>query len=163
MYFSIDLKNYDPDAPVVHRQAARALVLHQGKYLMIFSKYGDYKFPGGGVKSGETPEDALCREVSEETGFDVKKESIQFTGRALERRKGHHTDIMLMESLYYECKVNIIPGERNLDDYEEEYGYEVIWMDLESAIEKNKAVKDLEACPWVQRDMQVMQWLIDHT
>lgn len=162
MDISIDLKNYAPDAPIVHRQAARALISNQDKYLMIFSKYGDYKFPGGGIKPGEDPEDALCREVSEETGFAVKKETIQLIGRTHERRKGHNTDVMVMESLYYGCEVNKIPGERNLDDYEEEYGYEVVWMNLESAIEKNKAVTDLEACPWVIRDTQVMQWLVSN-
>ncbi len=29
-------------------------------------------FPGGGVEDGETPEDALRREVQEETSYDLK-------------------------------------------------------------------------------------------
>ena len=35
-------------------------------------------FPGGGVKEGESPEEALIREIKEETGFDVKIDRLLF-------------------------------------------------------------------------------------
>ncbi|MBI6015060.1 NUDIX domain-containing protein, partial [Clostridium perfringens] len=37
--------------------------------LLDISNRGDYKFPGGGVEKGETPEETLRREVQEETGY----------------------------------------------------------------------------------------------
>ena len=37
---------------------------------------GWWEVPGGGVKAGETSLEAVCREVLEETGIDVSKDSL---------------------------------------------------------------------------------------
>jgi 2,3-bisphosphoglycerate-dependent phosphoglycerate mutase len=54
---------------------AQALIVRDGSILMLHEhvQRGDlvWNFPGGGVESGETPEQACIREVKEETGFDV--------------------------------------------------------------------------------------------
>jgi 8-oxo-dGTP diphosphatase len=56
------------------REAVRAIVIHDCKLLMIYSaKNGDYKFPGGGVDSGETHPEALAREIREECGATVSE------------------------------------------------------------------------------------------
>jgi 8-oxo-dGTP diphosphatase len=55
---------------LVWRPAAYAVVLHEGKVLL--TKQRGYLFlPGGGVNLGESPEDAVIREVREETGIIV--------------------------------------------------------------------------------------------
>lgn len=60
----------------------KCVVRHDGKFLFIRNSYGSgaWTFPGGGVKRGETPEDAVRREVFEEVGIVVKnlKEIGQF-------------------------------------------------------------------------------------
>ncbi|MEW6295247.1 MAG: NUDIX domain-containing protein [Candidatus Diapherotrites archaeon] len=45
----------------------------QGKVFLMksFKWKGDYTFPGGHIKSGEKLEDAVKREVKEETGLNV--------------------------------------------------------------------------------------------
>jgi 8-oxo-dGTP diphosphatase len=56
------------------RQAARAVIIHQNKLLVIKrNKFGKeyYILPGGGVQAGETPEQALMRELAEETGVNI--------------------------------------------------------------------------------------------
>ena len=54
--------------------AVKALILHQGRFLMLKQELGnrfEWDFPGGRMEFGETPEEALRREVKEETGLDV--------------------------------------------------------------------------------------------
>lgn len=157
--FTIDLKDYSKEETFFKRTAARGIILIDGKYLLIHGKYGDYKFPGGGMEKGEGIEQTLAREVSEETGFIVKDDSIQKAFLVHEKRKGEKEDLMLMDSYYFYCDVNSVVGKRNLDDYEKEYNYQVCFLTLEEAIQKNKSVKNIENIPWIRRDTLVMEEL----
>ena len=56
-----------------------AAIIHKdGKILATQRGYGDYKdfweFPGGKIESGETPEEALVREIKEELLLDIDVE-----------------------------------------------------------------------------------------
>lgn len=159
MNFTIDLKNYATENSVFRRTAARGIIRNGDLYLLIYSRYGDYKFPGGGVKDGESLEETLVREVQEETGFRVIGGSIKEYGTVLERRKGEYEDVLEMDSHYYLCDVETEAGSRNLDEYEEEYDYQIVWMTLQEAMKRNSKVSDLETCPWVIRDTKVMECL----
>lgn len=161
MNLTIDLENYIHGGSVFKRQAARAIIRKGSKYLLIYSKYGDYKFPGGGIKKGEEIRDTMVREVQEETGYIVIADSIKALGKVFERRKGEYEDIMEMESYYLNCDVESKVGCRNLDEYEKEYNYQIVRMTLQDAIENNKQVKDLDKCPWVIRDTKVMEFLVN--
>jgi 8-oxo-dGTP pyrophosphatase MutT (NUDIX family) len=160
MNLTIDLKNYSSEKSVYKRTAARGIIRNGNLYLMIFSKFGDYKFPGGGVEIGETLENTLIREVQEETGFRVISNSIKDYGIVRERRKGKYDDLLEMDSHYFICDVELEAGKRNLDEYEEEYDYQIVWMTLPEAIARNNQVSDLEICPWVIRDTKVMEYLV---
>ncbi|MBP1754680.1 MAG: hypothetical protein H6Q59_1078 [Firmicutes bacterium] len=159
MNLAIDLKNYVTENSVFRRTAARGIIKNGDLYLLIFSKFGDYKFPGGGMENGESPEETLIREVQEETGFRVIRSSIKDYGTVLERRKGKYDDVMEMDSHYFICDVETEAGRRNLDEYEKEYDYQIVWMTLQEAIKRNRQVNDLENCPWIIRDTKVMEWL----
>jgi 8-oxo-dGTP diphosphatase len=53
-----------------------ALIRSGGKVLATQRGYGEYRggweFPGGKVESGETPEQALVREIQEELGVKIR-------------------------------------------------------------------------------------------
>lgn len=54
------------------RPAVYALILHKGQILLLRNRHtGKYVFPGGGLHIGERVEEALLREVREETGLVV--------------------------------------------------------------------------------------------
>lgn len=63
-------------------QAARAIIIENGNLLVMFrNKHGSqyYTLVGGRVNEGENIEQALVREVKEETGLTVKSASLVFT------------------------------------------------------------------------------------
>lgn len=158
----IDLKNYIENGTVFRRTAVRGIIRKNGKFLLIHSmKYGDYKFPGGGKHDDEELLETLVREVQEETGFCVKPDTAVVYMKVTERRKSDPDDLLEMISWYYLCDVKEEQGDRNLDDYEAEYDYRVRWMTLEEAIAANEKVPQLDAVPWVVREKEVMQRILE--
>ncbi len=157
----LDRKNYDRNWDKIKRIAIRGIIESNGKIAFIHSgKYGDYKFPEGGMESGESMEETLIREVLEETGLKVIPESIRYWGKIKEVKKDKEQfKIFEQISYYYRCDVLPEIGERNLNDYEEEYEYELMWRSLEEAIENNTLVNNTERTPWIFRDTLVMDRL----
>lgn len=158
--FCLDEKNYKENGTKFERVAVRAVIKKENEYAMIHStKYGEYKFPGGGMKKGEELRDTVIREVKEETGLSVIPTSLKLIGKVLERRKGEVDDLFEMTSYYYEAAVEDEIGARNLDDYEKDYGYELVYVTLEAAIQNNEQISDTSKIPWVTRDTKVMHLL----
>ena len=158
---TIDFHDYIEGGSVFKRTAVRGIIQKDRKYLLIHSKYGDHKFPGGGMKEGESLEQTLLREVQEETGYLVEKESISEGILVYEKRKGDPDDLLEMDSYYFFCDICETIGERSLDDYEVEYDYKVSWMTLEKAIANNESVEDYENIPWIKRETMVMKKLLE--
>lgn len=157
---TIDYKNYSDDMPVFERFNVRAIIQVNGKFAMQKSKFGDYKIPGGGMEENETFEEALIREVQEETGLIIKKDSIQEIGEILEVKqdifKSDHKYIC--HSLYYQCDVEETMTETNLTPSEISKGYELRWAGIEEIIENNLGVPRED---WVIRDTKFIQWFTE--
>ncbi len=63
-------------------KAVRAIIVNNGKLLVMHrNKYGSqyYTLVGGGVQDGESLEQALIREVKEETGLKLTAAKLVFT------------------------------------------------------------------------------------
>ena len=88
----LDLRDHAENGTIYKRNAARGIIRHGDKYLAIHGKYGDYKFPGGGMEPGESLPDTLVREVREETGYRVVLESIGDYLLVHEKRNGNPDD-----------------------------------------------------------------------
>ena len=56
-------------------EVVAAIIKKNNKYFVTQRGYGDYKdwweFPGGKIEEGETPEEALIREIKEELDADI--------------------------------------------------------------------------------------------
>ena len=56
-----------------------AIIMHNGKFLMVGNKRSDYLYSvGGRIKFGETAEQAVIREVFEETGVKMETDRLGF-------------------------------------------------------------------------------------
>jgi 8-oxo-dGTP pyrophosphatase MutT (NUDIX family) len=166
MYFNIAQGSpIVKDMKINYREAVRAVILFQDKILLLQTKKGDYKFPGGGVEKNENHTDALKRELKEETGYTncVVKEKI---GEAVERHLDEYEENALfqMTSYYYICNLSSDEKvEQSLDDYELEQEFTPTWVTLNSAIKKNEeCLKHSFYNEWAQRELLVLKELKSH-
>lgn len=150
---------------VNYREAIRAVIVNTNndELLMVKSIKGDYKFPGGGVKSGETHEETIIREVREETGYIIRKVKER-VGIITQRNIDEFEEgsIFEMISYYYLCEVLEVQGLQELDDYEAELNFQALWVNIDTAISNNESIlkgesKDINH--WVQRETSFLKEL----
>lgn len=122
---------------------------------------GDYKFPGGGVKEGETHIDALTREIREESGMSVAHIGLEM-GTVIEYDlpMENEYDVFKMTSHYYQCDVVGGFGIQELDEYERVLGFKPVWIDIDNAIQLNKVLLDSDKTPdWLRREIFVLEYI----
>ena len=133
--FVIDKKNYIENGTVGRRPSVRGIVIKNGNVAMMHSlKYDYYKLPGGGIETGETYEETLVREVREESGLVVIKDSIKEFGYVRRIEKGKIEDIFVQENFYYLCDVEETNVGQELDDYEEDEIFTLEFVSPDHAI-----------------------------
>lgn len=65
--------NLHPSGSACFRVSVSALIFNEGKVLLAYRRDIDWwNLPGGGMEEGETVDEALRREVLEETGLEVE-------------------------------------------------------------------------------------------
>ena len=165
-------ENVNIEGKTFFREAVRGIIFcntpprtaagaSQKELLMIYSPVnGDYKFPGGGIKLGEPHEEALRREIREESGATLTQVTGEF-GKTIEYANAFDDDFDTYKqaSYYYFCEINGEIGNLDLDDYEEELGFRPVWVDIETALETNKRVlAESDPSPrWVRREIFVLE------
>ena len=97
--------------------------------VMYVGKYGIYILPGGGVDAGESIEDALHREVAEETGCRFRE--IRPLGVVSENRA--HADYTQL-SYYYAVQTDDAGEGNHLTDAEKSNGTELQWHTMEELL-----------------------------
>ncbi|WP_343224067.1 MULTISPECIES: NUDIX hydrolase [Pseudoflavonifractor] len=121
------------------RPSVRGIIIHDGKVAMVHSlKYDYYKFPGGGIEDGESLEEALLREVAEESGLQVILPSIQEYGLVHRIQKGQKEAKFIQDNYYFLCDVEEKVGSQQLDGYEAEEHFTLEYVDPTHAIRINR-------------------------
>ena len=160
----MDAKNYDPNLDEIYRVAVRGIIFIDGKLLMTEDKYGEVKLPGGGIDQGEDDVQALVREVKEETGYDVKVETIVPFGEIEEKRLSVHEPMIWHQiSRLYFCEVHSEQGTCDYTENEKKYGFRQVLYTLEEALEKNRKMLDAEGTKaWNQREYKTLLLIKEH-
>lgn len=133
------------------RNAAKAMVIHSGKILVnrYISAKGEiyYDLPGGGQLQFETMEEAVQREVLEETGYQVK------INRFIALAEEIYEDSKIREQ-YYDYSHRILhiflaelTGDQRITPAETDFNQEdSIWLDFEEADKLTFRPKQLSGC-----------------
>lgn len=155
--FVLDEKDYEEDMPVFERFGVRAVIQRDGLFAMQQSSTGEYKIPGGGIDEGETIEQALAREVREETGLVIRPETMVELGEILDV----HRDIFdgnskyVAHSLHYSCEVEDELVETSMTESEIAKGFHLAWVDIDTVIETNERLMTEK---WQLRDTKFLKW-----
>lgn len=158
----MDAKNYDDAIGEIYRVAVRAIVCVNGKLLLIQSKRGEIKLPGGGQESGETDIDTLIRETLEETGYHVIPSSIREYGEVEEKRRSSEGMLWHQMNRYYFCDVEEEQDHCNYTENEKNKGFQQVWYSLEDTLSMMKDVLKKEAKEaWSQREYVVLKMIQD--
>ncbi len=109
------------------------IVIKDGKILLSPQRNSGYDLPGGGVEISETLEEAVVREVKEETGIDVQV--VNFVGMlenffTWEPGEANTTTCHSI-CLYYVCEaIGGTLSTDGFDAYEREYAELAEWVDV---------------------------------
>ncbi len=141
LLFEIDTKDYDVNGPAFVRHSARCIALRAGRVAMVHSlKYDYYKFPGGGIEPGESPETAMVREALEEAGLVVIPETIREYGYVHRIQKSDHPGqaLFIQDNFYYLCQVEPQVAAQKLDGYEADERFTLEWVTAAEAVDANR-------------------------
>lgn len=121
-----------------HRPGAYAIILNQGNEVCLVRTPGGYALPGGGIEDGEEKEEALLREVMEETGYAVGIQ--QYIGTAYHYTHSDTEGYLKKECFYYACAFQAAEKEPTEGDHFPE------WHSGEEAL--NKLIEKEQSHYW---------------
>ena len=161
----MDKKDYSDDMEELCRVSVRAVVLRDGKLLVIESIHGEIKVPGGGMDQGEDDIETLVRETLEETGYHVIAESARPFGIIDEKRLSIKEPMIWHQtSKLYFCDVEEDHREAcHYTEKEKKHGFEPKWMSVDEAIEKSeKAGVENGGRLWNKREYNTLKLIKDY-
>jgi 8-oxo-dGTP pyrophosphatase MutT (NUDIX family) len=114
------------------RPSVYGVIAREGKVLLV-RQWDGYDFPGGEINLGEKIENALVREVREETGFDVKPLWLLTIDDDFHKMTFGYSFVQSIQA-YYLC--DIVGGKlskENFDvgQFEDKYMDLAEWVDLD--------------------------------
>ncbi len=165
MLFDMDLHDYESCTRTFVRNSARSIIIRDGKIAMIHSlKYDYYKFPGGGIETGEDPVEAMIRETREEAGLIVISETVREYGyvHRIQKSDSNPEEAFVQDNYYFLCDAQDRAVTQELDGYESKENYTLEFVDPATAIRKNRGVTNSPYNRMMfEREARVLEMLIE--
>lgn len=111
----------------VIRNAAKALIIKDGRMLAVKISDGKeewYIMPGGGQEAEELLPEAVCREVAEEMGIQVRVRDLVFVVERLHGESFHRVDLVFWCEYVGTIENAVLQGDTNQTGYD--------WLDIET-------------------------------
>jgi ADP-ribose pyrophosphatase YjhB (NUDIX family) len=131
-----------------HGVRAVGIVLHDGKLLVMRRDHDGlqyFTFPGGGVEPGETVEEAVAREIREETSLVVVVDRLLY----------HHDLLDDSDQYFYQCHYvsgQVALGGEELEESKRGDVHEPLWV--ETADLPTLTLYPLEVRDWLIADIE---------
>lgn len=152
------ISDYDSDdyTGFSQRQATRGAFFNEAGLMPLLhvGKHDYYKLPGGGIEDEELLDQALRREVQEETGCTLDK--IIFLGLIIEVREEHK---MVQTSFCFTGTIAEQNGKPQFTDRELEDQFELQWVSADEALEKlaNSSTEEYQSDFITRRDATIIR------
>lgn len=140
LLFEVDTKDYDQNAECTYRCSSCGIVI-QGKTIAMcyVDKHRAYVIPGGGIEKGETMEQAVVREMHEETGLRIIPESVREYGYIHVVRKGTYEPVYVQDTYCFLCQAEEELDEVSLTENELNNGYHFDFVNPFEVLQENSA------------------------
>ena len=162
LLYEVDTKDYDANAERTYRRSACGIVIRGKTIAMCYvEKHKVHVVPGGGIEPGETMEQAVVREMHEETGLRIIPESVSEYGYSHSVRKGQYEPVYVQDSFYYLCQAEDERDEVNLTDNEVRNGLSFGFVNAFDILQENdKRLASSESPCLFERDRLLLLRLI---
>jgi nucleoside triphosphatase len=123
----------------IHRDIVGGFIFSKdGKFLLGKNRKGgvyegSFVVPGGGIDDGETKEEALRREILEETGLDINKAVV---APFLESSGEHEKTLrdtgerVFVKMVFYNYRIDLNQNANEVEIITEDDWYEPVWFDI---------------------------------
>lgn len=161
IFLEIKDGNFEPNrmecdsSSYARRGAARGIIKHGNNIALLHvTKLKYHKLPGGGIETGESPEQAFNREILEEVGCECEIESS--LGKIVEYRDLFK---LIQTSHIYVAHVVGELGSTNFMEDEAAEGFELIWVtpDVAKKLISEDNPSDYEAKFIKKRDLHILE------
>ncbi len=126
-----------------HIEVVAAVIKHEGKIFATQRGYGEFKdgweFPGGKMESGESPQEALKREIKEELDTDIR------VGKLI---KTVDTDYPTFHITMHVFWAEVVSGELKLLEHEA-----AKWLPIDENLKT--------AVEWLPADLDVVKIIVN--
>lgn len=106
---------------------AYGLICQDNQVLIVHNVGGTWSLPGGAVEKTETLEQAVVREVKEETGLTVVVDHLVAVNEAFVQKNNHH-------AIFFTFIARVIDGIPSVQSEDEISAVE--WVDVQTASER---------------------------